>query len=181
VEEIDISCSEIGMAMVYAGATKPDRIDKVDGASIRQLCFHSASVHGVRFHRRRTVHHLPGFHIVDELGMGKTSTSVGISEMKWGRYAIPCFSQISSFRISYVVKGVDSVTMKYEKLLFISTNKMTSAGLSPMSLNFSSKIEPSSWVVAFMMVRVTVALFKLRPQRKGDIEEVKGTALTYIY
>jgi hypothetical protein len=57
------------------------------------------------------------------------------------------------------------VTMNYEKLLSISTNKMTSAGLSPRSLNFSSKIKLSSWVVAFMMVRITVALFKLRPQR----------------
>ena len=47
VEDIDISCSEIAMAMVYAVAIKPDRINKVDGASIRPRHFHSASVHGV--------------------------------------------------------------------------------------------------------------------------------------
>ena len=153
MEEIDISCSEIGMGMVYPGATKTDRIDKIDVAPIRQLHFHAASVHGVRFHRRRTVHHLPGFHIVDKLRMGKTSTSMGIGEMKWGRYGIQCFSQLSSSRISYVVKGVDSVIMNYEKLLSISTNKMTSEGLSPRSVNFSSKIGPLSRVVALMVVR----------------------------
>ena len=64
-----------------------------------------------------------------------------------------------------LVKGVDSVIMNYERLLSMSTNKMTSESSSPRSLNFSSKIASLSWVVAFMMVRVTVALFKLRPQR----------------
>ena len=49
---------------------------------------------------------------------------------------------------------VDLVIMNYEKLLFICTNKMTSEGSSPRSLNFSSKIEPSSRAVAFMMVSV---------------------------
>ena len=149
------------MGMVYSGATKPNRIDKMDLASIRQLHVHSASVHGVRFHRRRTLHHLLAFHIVDELVMGKTSASVGISKTKRGRYAIQCFSQLSSFRISYLVKGVDSVIMNYEKLLSINTNKMTFES-SSRSLNFFSKIGPLPWVVAFMMVRVTVALFKLR-------------------
>ena len=163
MEEIDISCGEIGMGMVYAGATKPDRIDKVDGASTRSFHFHSAGVRGVRFHRRRTFHHLLAFHIVDKLGMGKTSTSVGMSETKRGRYGIQCFSLLSSFRISYVVKGVDSVTMNYEKILSASTNKMMSEGLSPRSLNFFSKIASLSWVAGVMMV--TVALFKLRPQR----------------
>ena len=90
---------------------------------------------------------------------------MGISETKRGKYAIQCFSLLSSFRISYVVKGVDSVTMNYEKILSTSTNKMMSEGLPPMSFNFSSKIGPLSWLVALMMVRVTVALFKLRAQR----------------
>jgi hypothetical protein len=32
------------MAVLYAGATKPDRVDEVDGASIIQLRLHGASV-----------------------------------------------------------------------------------------------------------------------------------------
>ena len=95
---------------------------------------------------------------------------MGISETKRGRYDIQCFSLLSSFRISYVVKGVYSVIMNYEKLLSIKTNKMTFES-SPRSLNFFSKIGPLSWVVALMIVRVTVALYKLRgPEvRRYDI------------
>ena len=88
-----------------------------------------------------------------------------MSETKQGRYVIQCFSQLSSSRISYVVKGVDSAIVNNEKILSISTNKMTSEVLSPRSLNFFSKIASLSWAAAFMMVRVTVALFKLWPQR----------------
>ena len=89
---------------------------------------------------------------------------MGISKTKRGRYVIQYFSRLPSFRISYVVKRVDSVIMNYEKLLSISTNKMTFSS-SPRSLNFFSGIRPLSWVVALMMVRVTVALFRLRAQR----------------
>ena len=64
-----------------------------------------------------------------------------------------------------MVKGVDSAIVNNEKILSISTNKMTSEVLSPRSLNFFSKIASLSWAVAFMIVRVTVALFKLCPQR----------------
>ena len=66
-----------------------------------------------------------------------------------------------------MVKGVDSVTMNYEKILSTSTNKMTSEGLSPSLrfLNIFIKIGSLSWLVMVMMVKITVALFKLRPQR----------------
>ena len=94
---------------------------------------------------------------------GKRAPLVGTSETKQGKYAIQCFSQLSSFRISYEVKGVDSVSLNYENILSASTNKTTSEGLSPRSFSFSSKMDSLSRVAAFMLVRV--GLFKLRPQR----------------
>ena len=111
---MDIFCSEIEVGEIGMVAIKPHHIDKADGASTRQIHFHSAGVLGVPLHPRRTVHHLTAFHIVDELVMGTASASVGISKTKRGRYAIQCFSGLPSFRISCVVKRVDSMIMAYE-------------------------------------------------------------------
>ena len=79
---------------------------------------------------------------------------MGTSETKRGRYALQCFSLLSSFRISYVVKGVDSITMNYEKILSTSTNKMMPEDLPSRSLSFFSKIASLSWVAGVMMVKV---------------------------